>query len=148
MAHASLNPAARPVVSVIVPSHPVPMPAGVPAAAWGNKPTLGLAPGQTYLGRITVEVFQDSQQNVVITPTGFRQPQNVQRAVAALQAPGPLPATPALWPDVPITGNAAGGVYLGRAVIELWSSSTKAAVTVARGTAQEIAQRAIQSLGG
>lgn len=148
MSSSSTKPAAAPVINVIVPPHRVPMPPGVPATVWASNPTLGAVPGQSYLGRITVEVFQDPQEDMLVAPTGFLQPQIVHRAVAALQGPGPIAATPAIWPNVPITGNAAGGAYLGRAVVELWSSTTKVAVTAPSTDVQLVVQGALHVLGG
>lgn len=142
-----VNSVATPVITVIVPPHRVPADPNIPAAVWGDSPTLGTVPGESYMGRIVVEIFQGASGNQVIyEPASIHEQQFVRRAATALARHGSFPTPPAIWPAVPITGS--GGTYLGRAVVELWSSSTRVAVTVQSGAAQTVVEQAVQALGG
>ena len=118
-------------------------PAGTSAAVWAPRPTLGKVAGQSYWGRIVVEVWDTGGYSAYM---GASQ-QSVGRAVAALQAAGSLPEESAVWPAGPIMGRQpADRVYQGRVVVELWEAATHVAGSVHTGAAADVVKRAIQAL--
>lgn len=128
------------------PQH-VPPPAGVPAVLWGHTNTLAAVPGEVYQGRITAELYgQASSDQAIYRPGTVFQQKFIEQALGALRGKASFAATPSLWPAAPITGGSGpnSGPYLGRVVIELWSSTANVAVTVVGGKPEELVRRVIE----
>jgi hypothetical protein len=94
---------------------------------WGLAPILRLLPGQYYLGRVFVEVWDGNDQLVV---PGNADSSLVARAGTALRGQHIL----LQGREVPGTNAAAGGtianqIFLGRVIIELWSSDAVVGIT-------------------
>ena len=124
---------------------PAPKIPNVSSAVWAGAPTLGAVPGERYQGRIVVEIGSNGGQ-VNFMPIATRQ--LVGRATAALNSSQSFPATPALWPAIPITGSVrGGGTFEGRIVIELWDTTTNVAVTLESGSQPALVQRSLQAIG-
>lgn len=115
-----------------------------PAIGWSTAPTLGHASGQSYLGRIVVEIFEDGGGNVAFM--GVDQPL-VKRAIATLQEASSLPVAPAPWPAEPIMGRRpSDGAYQGRVIVELWEVTAHVATSDGDTPADDLRQSAIQAL--
>lgn len=144
------NSGSGPVVRVIEPPQPVPLPTGVPLSVLGQSPTLGTVPGQTYLGRITLEFFADSPPSMLsFAPSSIEQPQILQRVRTAFASQSSFPTAPAPWPGVPpIMGRNLTG-FQGRVIIEVWNTTTNIAVApTAEASASDLTQRASHILQG
>jgi len=123
-------------------------PAGATPAApaatrrlWGAEPLLRHVPGQAYLGRVFVEVWDGNDQLVLCGADASL----VTRAGMAIQRP----YVPVRDGAVPGTNEAAGGpdtrrAFLGRVIVELWSDEAVIGIT---GTDPRILERARHRLG-
>jgi hypothetical protein len=134
-------------LATVVPSSPgqarrVPPGSSVPSV-WTNSPTLGNVPGQQYLGRVVVEVFDSGGHASV---PAARSPL-IGRAIAALESQSAFPATPASWPVSPIMGSDPSfGAYRGRVVAEIWDAAVNVAITAASGSVAHLIQAAARDL--
>lgn len=143
----TLAPNAPLVQAPTTPPIPVPPPAGIPGALWGDGPTLGTVPGQTYHGRIVAELWQNpAADQALYQPSTVRQHQFLEQRLAALEGQGSFSPTPDIWPPMPLTVFSLpdSGLYLGRVVIELWDSTTHVAVTSVNASAKDLVQQFIE----
>lgn len=109
---------------------------------WGDAPFLGVIPGQTYQGRVFIEVW-DSTDHLVIC--GHDEATLKARAGAVLRGR----FTPLRGSQVPGINEAAGGdapdrTFLGRVVIEIWSVQAVVGIT---GSHPRVLAQARQRLG-
>ncbi len=124
------------IPTVVAPAAPAPN-----RRLWGAEPLLRHVSGQTYLGRVFIEVRDGNDQLVLCgADTSL-----MTRAKAALQRPH----APLRDGAVPGTNAAAGGpdarhTFLGRVIVELWSDEAVVGIT---GADPQVLARAQHRLG-
>jgi hypothetical protein len=114
---------------------------------WSGSPMLGTMPGQSYLGRVVVEVWDEGERMFHTSDANGNPPHPAffQRAIAALQSSSLAVRTDTPWSDEPATGPLPGQTYHGRVVVEVWDNHEVVAVTGLVSTS-DLTQRAARAL--
>jgi hypothetical protein len=126
-----------------------PDPSVIPAL-WGAEPTLGVVPGNRYIGRAVVEAYTvDGRTRAKFqATTGDLESPLAKRAAEILASRPPFGAEPPPWPNRPISTSRdlAAYPFAGRVVVEVWDKSAKIAVRVNQGTSAELIDQAAREL--
>jgi hypothetical protein len=105
---------------------------------WNSQPLLQPS-GETYLGRVYVEVWDGDATHLVATNDTLR-----PTALATLLGQqSHITATNSALTNLPATGSVSGQSFVGRVVVEVWSNQI---VVGYSGSASYVLERAVQTL--
>jgi hypothetical protein len=105
---------------------------------WHSQPLLKPA-GQTYLGRVFVEVWDGEDTHLVATNDSL-----CSTALAALSGEQQsISATNTPLTNLPATGGVSGQTFVGRVIVEVWNNQIVIGVS---GTENQVLQSALKTL--